>query len=129
MDDLRRQLERKTQRTASASAREIETRLKRTGPFVSGNMNANTTARSRATTAGAAIDVEVNTPYAHIVARGQRPHVIEPRRDGGVLVFDVGGRTVYARSVNHPGAQGNDWWTSTIRDSRDILLRNWRGAR
>lgn len=129
MDDLRRQLERKTQRAAANTASDIESRLRRTSPVDSGQMRSQTRATSRTTATGAEIEIVVDTPYAHIVASGQRPHRITPRREGGVLVFDVGGRTVYARSVNHPGAQPNDWWASAIRDLPDILERNWRGAR
>lgn len=129
LTEIRRQLDRKVRATALNSAREIEQRLRQNSPVDSGEMRNRTTARARVTSTGAEIDVTVDTPYAHIVAHGQRPHTIRPRREGGVLVFQSGGRTVYARSVNHPGAQGNSWWDDTIRDIPDILLRNWRGAR
>lgn len=40
-----------------------------------------------------------------IEAQRTRPHVITPRRAGGVLVFEVpGAGTVFARRVNHPGS-------------------------
>jgi len=31
------------------------------------------------------------------------PYTIRPKKAGGVLVFKIGGRTIYARSVTHPG--------------------------
>lgn len=33
------------------------------------------------------------------------PHVIEPKVAGGVLAFQMGGKTVFARKVNHPGSK------------------------
>lgn len=42
------------------------------------------------------------TTLARIVEHGSRAHRIEAK-PGGVLVFEVGGRTVYAKSVDHPG--------------------------
>jgi hypothetical protein len=49
--------------------------------------------------------VTATAHYAAAVHEGTRPHVIRPRRAGGVLAFDMGGRTVFARSVNHPGTR------------------------
>ena len=43
-------------------------------------------------------------PYAGYVEFGTRPHVIRPKK-GKVLRFKVGGTTVYARKVNHPGSR------------------------
>ena len=42
--------------------------------------------------------------YAKFVHDGTRPHLITPRR-ASVLAFQVGGRTVFARSVRHPGTR------------------------
>ena len=129
LSDLRRQLRRKAEITGRNTASDVESRLRRESPLSSGNMRAQTTAKSTATTRGALIDIKVDTPYAHIVRSGQRPHVITPRNPGGVLVFQSRGETRFARSVNHPGAQGRSWWDDTLRATPDILARNWRGVR
>lgn len=42
------------------------------------------------------------TTLARIIEHGSRAHRIEAR-PGKVLVFEVGGRTVYAKKVDHPG--------------------------
>jgi hypothetical protein len=44
--------------------------------------------------------------YARILELGGRtaPHLIRPRRPGGVLRFQRGGETVFARLVRHPGS-------------------------
>ncbi|UYL88134.1 hypothetical protein SEA_EVAA_23 [Gordonia phage Evaa] len=48
--------------------------------------------------------VTATAPYAAAVHEGTRPHVIRPRR-GNVLAFDIGGRTIFAREVHHPGTR------------------------
>lgn len=40
--------------------------------------------------------------HASYVNDGTPPHVIEAK-DGGVLRFKIGGKTVFAKRVNHPG--------------------------
>lgn len=39
------------------------------------------------------------------IEKGTRPHIIRPRKAGGVLVFQVRGETVFAREVHHPGTK------------------------
>ncbi len=48
------------------------------------------------------------------VEEGTRAHVIRPRRAGGVLVFESGGETVYARVVHHPGTTAKPWFRPTV---------------
>lgn len=49
-------------------------------------------------------NVEADAPYARYVHDGTRPHVIV---GNPLLVFQVGGATVFARRVNHPGTKAN----------------------
>lgn len=44
-------------------------------------------------------------PYAGFVEFGTAPHEIRPKNPNGVLRFQVGGQTVYARVVHHPGTR------------------------
>jgi hypothetical protein len=60
-------------------------------------------------------EVYATARYARWVHDGTRPHVIVPRR-ARVLRFEVGGRTVFARRVNHPGYRGNPFLQSSVRD-------------
>src|SRR5687768_7984981 len=50
--------------------------------------------------------VSADAPYAAPVHEGARPHVIRPR-NARALRFEVGGRVVFARRVNHPGNRAN----------------------
>lgn len=52
-----------------------------------------------------------------LVHNGSRPHQIFPRRRGGLLRFEIDGRVVYARKVNHPGFRGDPFLTRALRDA------------
>jgi hypothetical protein len=52
-----------------------------------------------------------------LVHNGSRAHRILPRRAGGVLRFNVGGRVVFARAVNHPGYRGDPFLTRALRNA------------
>jgi hypothetical protein len=48
------------------------------------------------------------TPYVGYLAFGTEPHIIRPSRRRA-LRFVTGGRTIFARQVNHPGTRPNTW--------------------
>lgn len=54
-------------------------------------------------------------PATIYLVNGTRPHMIFPRRPGGVLRFTVGGRVVYARFVNHPGTKPDRFLQEALR--------------
>jgi len=54
-------------------------------------------------------------PATIYVVNGTRPHRIQPKRRGGVLRFEIGGRVVYARYVNHPGTRPNGFLIEALR--------------
>lgn len=56
-------------------------------------------------------------PATLFVLYGTRPHVIRPRRKKA-LRFDVGGRTVFAAVVHHPGTRPNDFLGRALRAGR-----------
>ena len=57
--------------------------------------------------------VEYTADYAAAVHNGTRPRVIVPRR-GRYLRFQVGGRTVYARRVRHPGTPARPYLATAL---------------
>lgn len=59
--------------------------------------------------------ISVNHRAAIYVTAGTRPHMIRPRRPGGVLRFTVGGRVVYAKYVMHPGTKPNSFLKDALR--------------
>lgn len=48
--------------------------------------------------------VHATADYALYVHEGTRPHLIRPKR-AKALRFNIGGRTVFARLVRHPGTR------------------------
>lgn len=59
--------------------------------------------------------VTATASYAAAVHEGTRPHVIRAR-PGGTLAFKVGGNTVFAQSVNHPGTRPRPFLTNAARE-------------
>lgn len=53
-------------------------------------------------------------PATVYVVNGTVPHIIRPQR-AKALRFTVGGRTVFAHVVNHPGTRANDFLTKALR--------------
>jgi hypothetical protein len=54
-------------------------------------------------------------PYARYVVEGTGPHIIRPRKSGGVLAWSQGGQRRFARYVNHPGTKPNPFPERAIR--------------
>ncbi|MFJ3545480.1 hypothetical protein ACIPQH_25330 [Streptomyces rubiginosohelvolus] len=61
--------------------------------------------------------VECTHPAVRFVLDGTRPHVIRPRR-ASVLRFELGGRTVFAKRVSHPGTRANNFLLRALRLGR-----------
>lgn len=61
----------------------------------------------------------VNVPYAAAQEYGAKPHVIVATA-GKVLVFNVGGKTMYAKSVKHPGNKPHPY----VRPAADWAREN-----
>lgn len=64
--------------------------------------------------------------YGRIVRRGSRPHVIRPRVKKA-LVFQIGGRTIFAKKVNHPGTRANPYHLRTLQRADADINRIVRG--
>jgi hypothetical protein len=71
----------------------------------------------RTTVLGATVLTETyaTAKYARFVHDPTRAHAITPTR-ARALRFQVGGRTVFARRVWHPGYRGNPFLASAVRD-------------
>lgn len=67
--------------------------------------------------AGPAVWVGSEHPRALMYHEGTRPHVILPR-NAKVLAFDVGGTTVFAAKVNHPGTPATKWLARALESVR-----------
>ena len=60
--------------------------------------------------------VTYTAEYAAAVHNGRRALTIKPRRPGGRLRFQVGGRTVFARQVHQPARAGRPYLATAFRE-------------
>ena len=108
--ELNRQLRVIGAREMRSWQRQTATQAKVTVPVRTGNLGRSH--REGRVTHSAARDthgsVHNDADYALYVHEGTRPHVIRPRFRQA-LRFQVGGSTVFARRVNHPGTRGRPW--------------------
>lgn len=66
--------------------------------------------------------IEAPMPYAGFVDGGTRAYTIKPRK-GKVLVFESGGETVFARSVNHPGITARNFFSQPMAERWSRVLQ------
>jgi hypothetical protein len=62
-------------------------------------------------------------PKAIWIREGTLPHMIFPTH-GRALVFNVGGRTIFAANVHHPGTSANDWGDRVLDEVGPRALLN-----
>jgi hypothetical protein len=84
------------------------TRSKQEAPTRSGALRKSIYADIR----GDKATIRARAPYAGFVISGTPPHII--RAKDGALRFEIGGRVVFARSVNHPGTKPNDFFSRAL---------------
>lgn len=72
---------------------------------------------------GKSVKVISTNPHTILVHNGSPRHPIRPRhpavpgKRGPYLKFKIGGRTIYAREVDHPGYKGDPFLTKALRDA------------
>lgn len=104
-------LDAEAQKFLLTRARRVQRNARRMAPGRMGR-------RVNAVVVGRHVRVESSHPATMYVIKGTRPHAIrrgKAWRGQKVLKFTVGGRTVFARWVNHPGTKKNDFLTKALR--------------
>ena len=84
-------------------------------PVDTGNLRAGNQMRVSRKAPGAQGLVYNDVDYALAVHNGSGPYTIRPRK-GKALKFEIGGQTVFARSVRHPGTKGRPWMARAGRE-------------
>lgn len=98
------------------AARQVVNRAKVLAPVDTGRLRASIRVERRRTlTLRSVFTVGSDVEYADMVHSGTRPHIIRPR-SSKVLRFKVGGRTVYARVVHHPGTKPRPFLDRALRE-------------
>lgn len=94
-------------------ANKVKARAEQLAP---GTMAQMITARVEGSGRGMVALVTSEHPASIYVLHGTRPHLIRPRRQGGKLRFEVGGRVVYTNLVRHPGNAANNFLLQSLRE-------------
>jgi hypothetical protein len=99
-----------------AAARQVLNRAKILAPVDTGRLRASIRIESRRTlTLRTIYTIGSDVFYAPYVNDGTRPHQIRPKTKKA-LKFRVGGRTVFAAVVNHPGTRPNPFLDRALRE-------------
>ena len=87
--------------------------------------------------------VKADTPYAAPVEFGSKPHIIRPKKPGGVLAWGgsrrLSGRlrsgakpTNFARLVHHPGSRAHPYLIPGAKKAagglKDLIITRWNTA-
>lgn len=74
------------------------------------------------------VDVLWGVYYGKYVITGTRPHEIRPKK-AKALRFEIDGKVVFAKRVNHPGTKPNDFRVRAVEEvnTREVLanLSQW----
>ena len=87
-------------------------------PILTGELRASLFSRQ---TSPYRMEIGATAPHAIPVHQGTRPHIILPVR-ASVLRFEVGGKVVFARRVQHPGTRPNPYVKRTV-DRLVVFIR------
>lgn len=88
-------------------------------PVAKGELRRNWNVRYENTPKGVTGVIANSTQHIWPLIDGARPHVIEPHT-ARVLAFRVGGKTVFARRVHHPGNQPNHFIEQALARFRSL---------
>ena len=114
--DLNRSIRGASRRELETTARQVMNRAKILAPVDTGRLRASIRIESRRLlTLRSVYTIGSDVVYAPYVHDGTRPHQIRPRNPDGFLRFRVGGRTVYAKVVNHPGTRARPFLDDALR--------------
>jgi hypothetical protein len=118
---VRQKLHTRARQAQVLAAADMKTRYRRASPYKSGDTQESVDVINFTATGSTLTCTAVaTTPQAEWTDKGTRPHDIRPRNKKA-LRFKVGGRTVFAKVVHHPGNDGTRWFSNTGP-------REWSGA-
>jgi hypothetical protein len=113
---LNRTIRDASRRELEAASAQVLNRSKILCPVDTGRLRASIRIESRRTLTFRSIyTIGSDVFYAPYVNDGTRPHIIRPRTKQA-LKFNVGGRTVFAKVVHHPGTRANPFLDRALRE-------------
>ncbi len=69
---------------------------------------------------GTSFSIGSDLKYVKFIVSGTKPHTITPNR-AKVLRFKVGGRTIFAKMVRHPGTKSNNFLKRALENQQDHI--------
>lgn len=109
---------------SAAHAAQVATRdIKAAAPVRSGDLKDSIEPRMRTTARGATGEIVIGAEHASFVKDGTPPHTISAK-NARFLRFEVGGRTVFAKSVKHPGTKPNDFVSGGVEAGQSTIERD-----
>lgn len=101
----------------------LEQDLKRAAPVNTGRTRDETSVSVRREGHNFRLTARCAVDYASFTSKPTRPHVIRPRRSGGILAFEwpQAGGLVFFRFTRHPGTRGTGWWEQTLDSFPEIV--------
>lgn len=114
--ELNRTITNATRTELREAGRQVVNRAKVLAPVRTGRLRSSIRAEPpRILSLRGSLTVGSDLEYAAFVNDGTRPHEIRPRTKQ-VLKFTVGGRTVYAKVVHHPGTRARPFLDQALRE-------------
>ena len=108
-------------RQAAAHSAQVATRqIKALAPVKTGDLRKSVEPHLRPTPNGSIGNITVGEDYASHVVDGTKPHRIEAK-NAKALRFEVGGRVMLRRAVQHPGTKPNDFVTPGVTEGQQVL--------
>ena len=113
---LNRTLTNASRRELREAGRQVVNRARVLAPVRTGRLRSSIRADPpRIFSLRGSLTVGSDLEYAAAVNDGSRPHIIRPRTKQ-VLKFQVGGQTVFAKVVHHPGTKGVHFLDRALRE-------------
>lgn len=116
-------LRRDSEQILTVAADGIAERMRREAPVKTGALRDSI----KVTTEPGKRIIGPDVPYADFVVLGTAPHRIEAK-PGSVLAFAVGGETVFAKYVNHPGTKPNPFVRRALESYIDDVAKQFAEA-
>jgi hypothetical protein len=107
-------------RDAKRVADQVRARAQVLAPVDTGRLRGSLKIQKKLTFRGPTYTVYTNVKYAPYVENGTPPHKIRPKTKKA-LKFKIGGRTVFAKVVNHPGTKPRPFLARAVRE---VGIRN-----
>lgn len=122
MTNLRERLARRYTSAVAAARDDVLDQLRQAAPYRTEGSIVRSLEASAPAGDGFRFSLTVGSPAPQALwtEEGTRPHLIVANR-ARVLRFEVGGETIYRRSVNHPGTPAQHWFAQPMPE-------RWRSA-